>query len=106
MESMFLELTPEELGQQLCVHNFKLFKNIHPIEFLQQIWKREDEETPSLNFFIERFDKESYWVVTEIVSQKDIKKRVTVLKNFILTAKVCCCCYFFLLNRMCHLKES
>ncbi|KAJ3408579.1 hypothetical protein HDV05_004940 [Chytridiales sp. JEL 0842] len=89
MQSMFLELTPEEIAQQLCVHNFKIFRNIHPIEFLQQIWKREDEETPSLNFFIERFDKESYWAVTEIVSQKDMKKRVNVLKNFILTAKAC-----------------
>ncbi|KAI9202179.1 ras guanine nucleotide exchange factor domain-containing protein [Polychytrium aggregatum] len=88
MESMFTELTPEELGKQMCIHNFKLFKNIHPIEFLSQIWKKpEDESTPCLDFFVSRFDKESYWVATEIVQIKDAKKRSAVLKNFIMTAK-------------------
>ncbi|KAJ3215928.1 hypothetical protein HDU67_010159 [Dinochytrium kinnereticum] len=87
MESMFAELAPEELGQQLCLHDFKLFKNIHPIEFLHQIWKKDEDGTPILDFFIERFDKESYWAVTEIVSQKDPKKRVNILRKFILTAK-------------------
>ncbi|KAJ3107489.1 hypothetical protein HDU97_004085 [Phlyctochytrium planicorne] len=89
MESMFAELSPEELGQQLCLHDFRLFKNIHAIEFLQQIWKKDDEGTPILDFFIQRFDKECYWAVTEIVSQKDIKKRTNALKKFILTAKAC-----------------
>ncbi|KAJ3009268.1 UNVERIFIED_CONTAM: hypothetical protein HDU68_002772, partial [Siphonaria sp. JEL0065] len=89
LESMFLELTPEVLSQQICIHNFKLFKNIHPIEFLHQIWGSDREMTPYLNFFIDRFDKESYWVATEIVTQKDIKKRTKVLANFILTTKAC-----------------
>ncbi|KAI8836368.1 ras guanine nucleotide exchange factor domain-containing protein [Chytridium lagenaria] len=89
MESMFSELNPEELGQQLCLHDFKLFRNIHPIEFLHQIWKKDDDGAPILDFFIERFDKESYWAVTEIVSQKDPKKRVNILRKFILTAKAC-----------------
>ncbi|KAJ3012441.1 UNVERIFIED_CONTAM: Rap guanine nucleotide exchange factor 2 [Siphonaria sp. JEL0065] len=89
LESMFLELTPEVLSQQICIHNFKLFKNIHPIEFLHQIWGSDREMTPYLNFFIDRFDKESYWVATEIVTQKDIKKRIKVLSNFILTTKAC-----------------
>ncbi|KAI8620582.1 ras guanine nucleotide exchange factor domain-containing protein [Chytriomyces sp. MP71] len=81
MESMFMEINPEELGQQLCLHNFRLFRNIHAMEVLNQIWIGKKEETPYLTFFIERFDKESYWVATEIVSQKDFKKRVQVLKN-------------------------
>ncbi|KAJ3193694.1 hypothetical protein HK101_004358 [Irineochytrium annulatum] len=89
MESMFLELTPEDLSQQLCIHDFKLFRNIHPIEFLNQIWKKDDDGCPCLTFFSERFDKESYWVATEVVSQKDMKKRVKVLTKFILMAKAC-----------------
>ncbi|KAI9362529.1 ras guanine nucleotide exchange factor domain-containing protein [Zopfochytrium polystomum] len=89
IESMLLQLTPEELSQQLCLHNFKLFNNIHPIEFLHQIWRTDEEGTPYLNFFIERFDKEYYWVATEILSQKDLKKRITVLKTIILAAKGC-----------------
>ncbi|KAJ3297414.1 hypothetical protein HDU79_003761 [Rhizoclosmatium sp. JEL0117] len=68
MESMLMQIKPEELGQQLCLHNFKLFRNIHEIEFLNQIWLARREDTPYLNFFIERFDKESFWVATEIAS--------------------------------------
>ncbi|KAJ3064993.1 Rap guanine nucleotide exchange factor 2 [Podochytrium sp. JEL0797] len=89
MESMLLDLTPEVLSQQICIHDFKLFQNIHPIEFLHQIWGSDREMTPYLNFFIDRFDKESYWVATEIVMQKDLKKRTKVLQNFILTTKAC-----------------
>ncbi|KAJ3334344.1 hypothetical protein HDU76_000037 [Blyttiomyces sp. JEL0837] len=89
LESMFMELTPEDISQQLCVLNFKLFRNIHPIEFLHQIWGKSEDGTPYLNFFIERFDKESYWVATEIVTQKDPKKRAHALRTFILTAKLC-----------------
>ncbi|KAJ3247514.1 hypothetical protein HDU78_003927 [Chytriomyces hyalinus] len=89
LESMILELAPDILSLQICIHNFKLFKNIHPIEFLHQIWGSDREMTPYLNFFIDRFDKESYWVATEIVMQKDIKKRIKVLTTFILTTKAC-----------------
>ncbi|ORY43814.1 ras GEF [Rhizoclosmatium globosum] len=76
MESMLMQIKPEELGQQLCLHNFKLFRNIHEIEFLNQIWLARREDTPYLNFFIERFDKESFWVATEIVKEKNLKKRI------------------------------
>ncbi|KAJ3221580.1 hypothetical protein HK099_003367 [Clydaea vesicula] len=91
MESMILELNFEDISQQLCLLNYNLFKNIHAIEFLNQIWTKKGDESicPSLDFFISRFDKESYWVATEICSQKDLKKRVTILKNFILSAKRC-----------------
>ncbi|KAJ3068903.1 Rap guanine nucleotide exchange factor 2 [Podochytrium sp. JEL0797] len=84
MESMLMKTNPEELAQQLCLHNFKLFRNIHAIEFLNQIWIGKKEDTPYLNFFIERFDKESYWVATEIVKEPNLKKRILILKQFIL----------------------
>jgi len=50
--------------KQLCLHDFDLFKSIHPIEYLNAIWKakKSDDEdaednTPNLDFFISRFDK-------------------------------------------------
>ncbi|KAJ3291910.1 hypothetical protein HK104_005714 [Borealophlyctis nickersoniae] len=89
MESMFQGLSAEDVGQQLAIHNFKLFRNIHPIELLNKIWQKDDEGSPSLNHFIQRFDLESYWVATEICSVKDLKKRILVLKKFIQTAKIC-----------------
>lgn len=90
-ESLLLEFTVDDVSAQMCLHNFNLFKQIHPIEFLDQIWGKPGDEnsaTPSLNFFIARFDQESYWVATEILMQKDMKKRVQVLSNMILIAKV------------------
>ena len=89
MESMLLQLSPEDLAQQISIHNFTLFHNIHPSEFLDQIWRKDDESTtPYLTTFIQRFDKEYYWVATEVVCQKDLKKRIAILKTFILAAKV------------------
>ena len=91
MQSMFLECDPEDIGQQMCIYDFKLFQAIHPIEFLNQIWKREGEEdaSPTLDFFISRFDKESYWVATEVCMIRDLKKRTKALQKFILLAKEC-----------------
>ncbi|KAJ1557563.1 Rap guanine nucleotide exchange factor 6, partial [Cladochytrium tenue] len=89
LESMMLQLSPEDLGRQLCVHDFRLFTNIHSIEFLNHVWKTEEDGSPYLTFFIERFDRVYYWVATEILSQRDPKKRATVLKTVILAAKFC-----------------
>ncbi|KAI9138023.1 ras guanine nucleotide exchange factor domain-containing protein [Paraphysoderma sedebokerense] len=92
MESMLMTLKPEVVAQQLCLYDWSLFHNIHAIEYLNQIWrKKEDDEdtTPSLDFFIARFDQESYWVATEICSVKDLKKRTAVLVQFIQIARLC-----------------
>jgi hypothetical protein len=89
IDSMFEELEVDDIAQQLCIHNSEIFRNIHPIEFLQEIWKKKDDESsPSFKFFVERFDKESYWVATELIHCKDPKKRVLALKKFIFLVKV------------------
>jgi len=85
------------IAQHLCLHDFELFKNIHPIEYLNAIWKAKktddedfnEENTPNLDFFIQRFDKESYWVATEICTIPELKKRIHMLKKWILIANEC-----------------
>ena len=95
MESMFEKMSAEDIGQQLCLYNFQLFRNIHSVEYLYQIWNPqkldEDEEslTPVLDYFIKRFDLECYWVATEICNIKDLKKRITAMKKIINAAQVC-----------------
>ncbi|ORX54270.1 hypothetical protein BCR36DRAFT_581893 [Piromyces finnis] len=90
MQSMLNELDPEVVAQQLCLYDFKLMKNIHPIEYLDQIWgSKENEDTPCLNFFISRFNLESYWAATEVLSVEDLKKRTEILKKIILVTKHC-----------------
>lgn len=59
MMSMFDELDVQVLAQQMYLHNFELYKNIHPIEFLNQIWRKKDDinmATPNLDYFSARFD--------------------------------------------------
>ena len=73
LSDMIVENDPIEVAEQLCLINFKLFKYIHPIEYLMQIWKTGSSGTDkqkrlsidsdygknfvrSLDFFIERFD--------------------------------------------------
>ncbi|KAI8923351.1 ras guanine nucleotide exchange factor domain-containing protein [Entophlyctis helioformis] len=87
IESMFIDLEPVDIAQQLCIYNQGLFKSIHPIEFLNEIWIKDNDSSPSFKFFVNRFDKESFWVVTELVTVKDIKKRVTILKKLIQLVK-------------------
>ena len=81
---MFEKLEVDDIAQQLCLHNIGIFGNIHAIEFLNEIWKgKDDESSPSFKYFVERFDKESYWAVTEIIGTQDFKARVAVLRKFI-----------------------
>ncbi len=86
---MFEHLEPEDIAEQMCIHNSEIFRNIHPIEFLNEIWKKpDDESTSSFKLFVERFDMESYWVATEILACLDPKKRISALKKFIFIVKV------------------
>ncbi|KAI8892585.1 ras guanine nucleotide exchange factor domain-containing protein [Globomyces pollinis-pini] len=90
LETMFDDLEVEDIAQQLCILNCDIFRNIHPIEFLSEIWKKPgDESSPSYKFFTERFDKESYWVATELLNCKDFKKRVKFLCKFISLSQAC-----------------
>ncbi|TPX32440.1 hypothetical protein SmJEL517_g04435 [Synchytrium microbalum] len=86
--SIFLTVNPQHIARQLCVHNLDLFRKIHQTEFLNQIWSH-DANSANLKAFIERFDKESYWVATEICMTKDIKNRGRILKRFIRVAHEC-----------------
>ena len=76
MDSMLEHVEPMEVAEQLCILNSEIFRNIHPIEFLKEIWKKAEEDpSPSFNFFVERFNKESYWAATEIISLQDPRQR-------------------------------
>ncbi|KAH6568616.1 hypothetical protein BASA60_008572 [Batrachochytrium salamandrivorans] len=75
--------------EQECRELIRIVDNqsIHPIEFLNEIWSGDADSSPSFKFFVERFDKESYWVATELVKVRDIKKRTLILKKFVQLVK-------------------
>ncbi|KAI8816677.1 ras guanine nucleotide exchange factor domain-containing protein [Fimicolochytrium jonesii] len=80
------DIDPEILAQQLCLYNSTLFRMIDPIDYTAQIWGK---ASLNLTFFIERFDKESFWVATEIVNKPNLKTRTAVLSIFLKVAKGC-----------------
>lgn len=86
IDGMVGEITTEDLAQQLAIHNFTLFKKIRPIEYLNQVWLKENNTSVHMQLFIDRSDKESYWVATEIVKETDLKKRIKLLSKFITAA--------------------
>lgn len=78
-------LSPETLAQQLSLYDSGLFRNIHSVEFLNLIWTK---VSPALEFFMQRFDMESYWVATDICRCGELKDRVGAMKRWVETAKV------------------
>jgi len=55
---------PVVIAEQLCLYDYKLMKNIHPIEYLNQIWGNKDnEDSPCLNFFISRFNLVNLYIL-------------------------------------------
>ncbi|KAJ3178870.1 hypothetical protein HDU85_005066 [Gaertneriomyces sp. JEL0708] len=82
-------LSREEVAQQLALFNSGLFRDIHPVEFLNHIWGK---KSPRLERFIKRFDQESYWVAGQILAEKDLGKRKKMLKRWIMVAKECLQC--------------
>lgn len=80
-----------QIAEQMCLFASKLFSNCAPIEYVNMIWRGSDDTRgcPNLSFFIERFNRESMWVVTEVVDQADLSKRIESLRKFIKIAREC-----------------
>lgn len=83
----FMDIPPIEAACQLTIYESTIFRKISPLEFMHQAWnKKEGKTSPNLLKLIKRFNEVSYWVASEIVSVKNLKNRVEVLKRFILLA--------------------
>ena len=64
----------------LTLFNYLLF-------FINFFWNR--EKSVSIQKLIQRFNRVSSWVATEVLLAANIKKRASVIKHFILVAKAC-----------------
>jgi len=64
---------------------FTKFKEIRPLEFYNQGWNQPNKKalSPNLVDLISNFNRLSNWVISEIVSNTNLRKRVQVLKHFI-----------------------
>jgi len=83
----FLDIPPLELARQMTLLEFNIFKKIVKSEYYRKEWTKNTGKSPNVTALIERFNKTSYWVASEIILTASPKQRVTVLIKFIELAK-------------------
>lgn len=84
-----LETDPLELARQLSIMDFKLYSSIRPIECLGKAWSREGAENAvNVKQSIDYCNRLTSWVTGSILSNREAKKRVTVIKYWSQVANV------------------
>ena len=91
-----LQLNTTEVASQLTLEDFKVFKDIEPTEYIDDLFKiNEKYGRPSLLKFSELVNKEMFWVVSEVCSEQNVVKRMKLIKHFIKIARHCKDCKNF-----------
>ena len=86
-----LQLNPLETAIQLMVEDFTVFREIETTEYIDKLFEIESKfGTPNLTKFGDLINKEMMWVITEVVSETNIGRRVKIVKQFI---KIAQCSY-------------
>ncbi|CAD5124118.1 DgyrCDS12420 [Dimorphilus gyrociliatus] len=85
-----LQLHPAEIAAQLTLNDFRLFNSIHPTEYIDDLFDKGSVfGTPNLMDFVKLVNKETLWVVTEILKETNLVRRVKFIKHFIKIARHC-----------------
>uniref|UniRef100_A0A1I7ZB16 PDZ domain-containing protein n=1 Tax=Steinernema glaseri TaxID=37863 RepID=A0A1I7ZB16_9BILA len=83
-------LNAHVVAAQLTLQDFAVFSSIEPTEYVDNLFKLESKYGwPKLTEFEELFNKEMWWVVTEICSERTMHKRAKLIKKFIKIARHC-----------------
>ena len=89
----FLDIDVTEFARQLTIVESKLYGKIKPTECLNKTWQKkigegEPEPAPNVKALILHSNQLTNWVAEMILTQLDVKKRVVVIKHFVLVADV------------------
>ncbi|SAM08772.1 hypothetical protein [Absidia glauca] len=86
-----LDIDPLEVARQMTIMDFKLYSSIRPVECLNKAWSKEDEAHVAVNIraSIEYCNQVTSWVSDAILSQLEVKKRVTLIKHWVQIAERC-----------------
>jgi len=85
----FTDFDPLELARQMTLIEFELFKAIKPTEFLDQAWLNKEKEklAPGIMNMTRWSTKMSKWVITEIVTESNVKVRASLYERFVALAQ-------------------
>ncbi|KAE9554687.1 hypothetical protein FO519_002097 [Halicephalobus sp. NKZ332] len=78
------------VATQLTLQDFAAFSAIEPTEYVDNLFQLDSKSGwTQLTEFEDLFNKEMWWVVTEICNEKNLSKRVKLIKKFIKIARHC-----------------
>jgi len=79
-----LAIPPVELARQITLLEFSMFQNVNALDLVKSSTR---ERSPKIKALIQRFNRTSNWIATEILLCANVKKRASVIKHFILVAE-------------------
>lgn len=85
----FLQLNSGEVAIQLTLEDFKIFRQIEPTEYVDDLFEKTNSKygAPMLSKFAELVNREMFWVVTQVVSEPTVMRRMRTIKQFIKLAR-------------------
>mmetsp|Transcript_31586 Transcript_31586/g.79216 ORF Transcript_31586/g.79216 Transcript_31586/m.79216 type:complete len:865 (+) Transcript_31586:113-2707(+) len=86
-----LDFHPLHVAQALTTSEQEPFRKVIPRELMKQRWNKKDAKRlcPNLVKLINKFNEISYWVATMICRQKEVDKRVAIIKRIINISDLC-----------------
>ncbi|KAL5120039.1 cell division cycle-related protein [Pleosporales sp. CAS-2024a] len=90
----FLDIDATEFARQLTTIESRLYGKIRPTECLNKTWQKKlapGEPDPAANVkaLILHSNQLTNWVAQMILTQQDVKRRVIVIKHFVMVADKC-----------------
>ncbi|XP_028968798.1 rap guanine nucleotide exchange factor 2 [Galendromus occidentalis] len=85
----FLQLNSGEVAAQLTLKDFEIFQQIEPTEYVDDLFRvfQSRYGAPMLSKFADLVNREMFWVVTQIVSEPNVVRRMRTVKQFIKLAR-------------------
>ena len=85
------DIDPEEVARQLTIEEYEQLKRIQGKELCNLTWCNAGMETltPRVGYFVVRFSDMYKWVISLVLSEKDIGKRKKIIKHLVKVCKEC-----------------
>lgn len=89
----FTDIDPLEFARQLTIVESKLYGRIKPVECLEKIWEKKDNDdssgrAPNVRALILHSNQVTNCVAAMILNHNEVRKRVAVMKHFVAIADV------------------
>ncbi|GMR48418.1 hypothetical protein PMAYCL1PPCAC_18613, partial [Pristionchus mayeri] len=89
-QSQLLNLNAHVVACQLTLQDFATFSSIEPTEYVDNLFQLESRYGwARLSEFERLFNREMWWVGSEVCAEKNVGKRAKLIKKFIKVARYC-----------------